>query len=58
MIEDLTAIADEMATLLPQFVGGGNLFGLVLPTEYSATFKALAIEAKSILDEELGYTNE
>ena len=32
--------------------------GLILPTEHSATFKALAIEAKSILDEEFGRANE
>lgn len=57
MIEELTAIADEMESLLPLFVES-NMSGLILPTEHSATFKALAIEAKSILDEELGHANE
>lgn len=32
--------------------------GLILPTEHSATFKALAIEAKSIIDGELGHAND
>ena len=32
--------------------------GLILPTEHSATFKTLAIEAKSIIDGELGYAND
>ena len=58
MIEDLTAIADGMDALLPLFKDGGNVFGLVLPTEHSATFKALAVEAKSIIDGELGHANE
>lgn len=55
MIEELTAIADEMDALLPLFVKGSEMF---LPTEHSATFKALAIEAKSILDGELQHANE
>ncbi|MEF2546902.1 hypothetical protein VQ045_07005 [Aurantimonas sp. E1-2-R+4] len=53
----MTAIADDMTDLLPLFVDGGNISGLILPTEHSATFKARAVEAKSMLDEELGYTN-
>ena len=32
--------------------------GLILSTEHSATFKALAIEAKSIIDGELGRAND
>ena len=57
MIEELTTIADEMAALLPLFVNS-SMSGLILPTEHSATFKALAIEAKSILDQELGLAND
>lgn len=56
MIE-LTATADDMADLLPLFVDS-RMSGLVLPTEHAAKFKALALEAKSILDEELGYAND
>ncbi len=58
MIEELTTIADDMAALLPLFRDGGSMSGLILPTEHSATFKALAIEAKSIIDSELNYANE
>jgi hypothetical protein len=58
MIEDLTAIAEEMAGLLQLFRNGGNMHGLILPTEHAATFKSRAIEAKTILDEELGRANE
>ncbi|MBS0246271.1 MAG: hypothetical protein JSR61_06590 [Proteobacteria bacterium] len=58
MIEELTAIADDMDRLLPLFVDGGNMSGLILPTQHSATFKALALEAKSILDGELSYAND
>ncbi|WEO63543.1 hypothetical protein [Rhizobium rhizogenes] len=58
MIEDLTAIADAMDALLPLFVDGGNMHGLILPTKHASSFKASAIEAKSILDEELGDPND
>ncbi|MEH2501618.1 hypothetical protein V1290_000429 [Bradyrhizobium sp. AZCC 1578] len=58
MIEDLTAIADGMDALLPLFRDGGRMSGLILPTEHCATFKALAIEAKSIIDGELGHAND
>jgi len=58
MIEDLTAIADGMNSLLSLFKNGGSMSGLILPTEHSATFKALAIEAKSIIDDELGHAND
>lgn len=58
MIEELTAIADQMDGILPLFKDGGNIAGLILPTEHSATFKALAIEAKSIIDGELRHANE
>ena len=47
-----------MAGLLPLFVNGGSMSGLILPTKHAASFKALAIEAKSILDQELGHANE
>lgn len=57
MIEELTAIADKMDALLPLFKKS-NMAGLLLPTEHSATFKALSIEAKSIIDGELRPANE
>lgn len=57
MIEELTTIADDMEKLLSLFVESNGL-GFILPTEHSSTFKALAIEAKSILDGELGHTND
>jgi len=57
MIEELTTIADDMEKLLPLFVESDTL-GLFLHSEHSATFKALAIEAKSILDGELGLAND
>lgn len=58
MIEELNKIAYDMTALLPHFVHGGNVTGWYLPTEHSATFKTLAIEAKSIMDEELGRAND
>lgn len=58
MIEDLNKIADGMDTLLPLFRDGGSMSGLILSTKHSATFKALAIESKSILDGELGRGND
>lgn len=58
MIEELNKIADEMAALLPLFRDGGSMSGLILPTEHAATFKALAVEAKSILDDELRRGND
>ncbi len=57
MIEELTAIAEQMESLLPLFVEF-SVSGLILPTEPAATFKALAIEAKAILDDELGRAND
>jgi len=57
MIEELIAIADDMDRLLPLFKQGGSMSGLILPTEHSATFRPLAIEAKSIIDGELGHAN-
>lgn len=56
MVEELTGIARQMQELLPLFHKGTS--GLFLPTEHSTTFKALAVEAKSILDEELGRAND
>lgn len=58
MTEELTAIANDMNALLPLFKDGGRMAGLILPTEHAATFKALAIEAKSIIDQELGMANQ
>ena len=46
MTDDLSAIADEMTALLPKFRDGGNISGMILPTEDEAAFKRLAIEAK------------
>src|SRR5262249_46124866 len=57
MIEELTAIADAMDAMLPLF-NRSDSFGLILPTQHSASFKALAIEAKSIIDGELRAANE
>jgi hypothetical protein len=57
MTEELTTIADDMAALLPLFVDGGRISGLILPSQHAATFKARAIEAKSIIDQELGMAN-
>jgi Arc/MetJ-type ribon-helix-helix transcriptional regulator len=58
MIEDLETIASDMAGLLGYFKDAGSMHGLILPTEHSATFKARALEAKSIFDDELGYANQ
>lgn len=58
MTNALTKIADDMAALLPLFEDGGTIAGLILPTQHEATFKALAIEAKSILGERLGHAND
>lgn len=58
MIEELTAVADEVSALLEKFVDGGSIAGLILPTEYQATFKSLALEAKSIIDGELRPAND
>lgn len=58
MTEELTDIADDMTALLPKFVDGGSISGLILPTEHSAKFRTLAIDAKSILDDELGRLND
>lgn len=58
MADDLESIADQMAELLGQFRDGGNMSGLILPTEHAAKFKRLAIEAKSQIDEALGHAND
>ncbi|WP_291154079.1 hypothetical protein [Ensifer sp. SSB1] len=47
-----------MESLLPLFINGGNISGLVLATPHAAAFKGLALEAKSILDDELGIAND
>jgi len=57
-MQELTAIADDMDRLLALFVNGGSMSGLILATQHSATFKALAVEAKSILDGELRHAND
>lgn len=53
MTEELLKIASEMRALLPHFKDGGPVAGLILPTEYSSSFKAMATEARDIIDEEL-----
>ena len=58
MTDELSKIADDMAGLLPLFVNGGSISGLLLPTQHSARFKAMAIEAKDLIDEALGRGNE
>lgn len=58
MIEELTSIANDMTALLPLFKDGGRMSGLILPTQHAATFNALTIEAKSIIDQELGGLND
>jgi hypothetical protein len=58
MMEELKSIADQMNALLSEFRDGGSISGLILPTEFAAMFRGLAIEAKSILDDELGRLNE
>lgn len=58
MTDDLSKIAEEMTELLPLFVDGGSMSGLLLPTQHSARFKAMAIEAKALIDEGLGRCNE
>lgn len=58
MTKELSGIADDMASLLPLFRNGGSISGLILATEHSARFKAMAIEAKAMIDEELGHANE
>jgi len=52
--EELLAICAEMRRLLPLFEEGDSISGLLLPTEHEAAFTALAIEAKSIIGDELG----
>ncbi len=58
MTEELSAIAGDMLRLLPLFEEGNSVTGMFLPAEHAAAFKALAIEAKSIIDEELGLAND
>lgn len=58
VINELSKIAEDMAGLLPLFVDGGSMSGHVLPTQHSARFKAMAIEAKAMIDEGLGRGNE
>jgi hypothetical protein len=58
MTDELSKIAEDMAGLLPLFVDGGSISGLLLPTQHSARFKAMAIDAKALIDEGLGSGNE
>lgn len=57
MTEELTAIADDMTSLLPLFKDGGS-YGFVLPSGHAARFNAMAIEAKSIIDANLNFAND
>ena len=52
----LLKIAHEIAALEDRFVSSHQL-GLYLKTEDAADYKRLAVEAKSILDAELGLLN-
>ena len=54
---DLTAIAEQIETLEGRFVHSSSS-GYFLSTEDQATFKRLVVEAKSILDAELGHAND
>jgi hypothetical protein len=58
MTEELLKIASEMRALLPHFKDGGSIAGLILPTEYSSSFRAMATEARDIIDEELRPFND
>jgi hypothetical protein len=58
MISELISIADEIDALLPKLVHGGGLKGSFLPNEHAAHFKALILEAKSIIDHDLGPLND
>lgn len=57
MTEELTSIAKEMAKFPALYVDGRG-FGWILPTEHAAKFKAIAIEAKSIIDDHLKHAND
>ena len=54
MIEELEGISERMAALLHMFIESPGL-GLILPTLQKAKFASLALEAKSIIDDELGF---
>ena len=54
---DLISIAQEMVKLEGRFVKSQSS-GLFLHADDEAAFKRLAIEAKSIIDAELGYAND
>ncbi|ADJ22480.1 hypothetical protein Hden_0659 [Hyphomicrobium denitrificans ATCC 51888] len=58
MTQELSGIADDMTSLLPLFRDGGSISGLILPTEHAARFKAMAIDAKAMLDQQLGRAND
>ena len=55
--QELLSIAQSMKDLESRFVDSQQL-GLYLRTEDAADFKRLAVEAKSILDAELGHAND
>lgn len=55
--DDLTTIAREIKALEDRFVSGDSL-GLFLPAEQAADYRRLVMEAKSIIDAELGYLND
>lgn len=56
-IDDISTIAGEMSALLPRFQKSSS-YGSFLGTEDQAVFKRLAIEAKSILDVDMGDAND
>jgi hypothetical protein len=53
----VTRLADQMATLLGKFQDSRS-FGLFLAAPEQAKFKRMAIEAKTLIDEELGIAND
>ncbi len=59
IIEDeLLDACEELDALKERFVDGGNLTGLFLQTDDQAIFERLFLEAKTLVDEGLGDSNE
>lgn len=58
MIAELSSIAGEIDALLPKLVYGGGFTGNFLRSDDAAHFTALVVEAKSIINQELGPAND
>jgi hypothetical protein len=56
--EELEQIAKAMEALEGKFIKSDSIYGLFLKTEDEARFKRLKVEAKSLMDEALGVTND